>query len=707
MSVEIAGSGSNPSDRLGDRSFSLAVISDTHLNQGESESNSPFEANRLANGRMRHVIGELNARDLDFVVHLGDLVHPVPAIPHLYGQAARRFHEQVAELVHPLHLVPGNHDVGDKPIDWGPAGAVTEQYLSLWKEHFGEQFHSFDHRDCHFAVINAQIINSGLPSEDRQRGWLERDLATNAGRRVFLFTHYPPFLCEPDESEHYDNIAEPGRSWLLGLLEEYRVEALFAGHVHNFWFHRHGETDCYLLPSTAFVRHDYLEVLRTAPEPGTEAGRNDTGKLGYFVVHVHQGGHVCEVVRTFGKVSEPGSPAGPAIERVAPAPPRRNPNACLGFDMRQAWAEVVEIPPSGSLDEFSRKKARNDYPLMALWEMGIRKLRVPFADLARRDVRERMAALRDHGHRFTLFTLGPPEPREIDIVCRHHRLVDAWEIGFAVSNAEALARAIGGVREETGIPIYLSRLWTKEGQGAGGGKYHHVINHGFSVDDEESIADLRERHGLGKVMDGLVFRVACDAAPWPAVIRIGDLAARLGLGASVHLRMGASSLAEAIQDDPWAANRLAEAMAAAMTRPDVTVYCDTFADVDRGYFVRNGVVDRRYNPRLGFYVVRHLYGALSTGSARLAAAGQGAFEGGRYVVLDGQAESHVLVLPDRESPSTGLPLPERFDTGRRTVRWTDLASGEITEVVWRKDGKGKAGIFDRRVPPNPVLITCT
>ncbi len=35
----------------------------------------------------------------------------------------------------------------------------------------------------------------------------------------------------------------------------------------------------------------------------------------------------------------------------------------------------------GPVDEFVRKKARNDYTVLALWETGIRTLRLPLADL--------------------------------------------------------------------------------------------------------------------------------------------------------------------------------------------------------------------------------------------------------------------------------------------------------------------------------------
>ena len=126
---------------LGIRLFSYAVIADTHLNQGEAECNSPFAVNKLANARMRHVVGDLNQRELEFVIHLGDLLHPVPAIPHPYARAAALFNQQIRELQHPIYLLPGNHDVGDKPIDWRPAGVVRDDFLALWKEHFGADDH--------------------------------------------------------------------------------------------------------------------------------------------------------------------------------------------------------------------------------------------------------------------------------------------------------------------------------------------------------------------------------------------------------------------------------------------------------------------------------------------------------------------------------------------------------------------------------------
>ena len=117
-----------------------------------------------------------------------------------------------------------------------------------------------------------------------------------------MFSHYPPYLSDAGEPGHYDATDEPGRSWLLGLLERHDVEAFYAGHVHNFFFNRHGATNCYVLPSICFLRHDYHELFRVAP--GMKQGRHDGAKLGYGIVEVYGAGHLNHIVRSHGQTLE-------------------------------------------------------------------------------------------------------------------------------------------------------------------------------------------------------------------------------------------------------------------------------------------------------------------------------------------------------------------------------------------------------------------
>ncbi len=594
---------------LGAQMFTYAVVTDTHVNFGESECNSEFEINKRANGRLRHVVRDLNRRDLAFVVHLGDIVHPVPAFPDLYEMAAACFREQVAELRYPLHVVPGNHDIGDKPIAWGPAGVACDEYIELWTKNFGANHQAFDHEGCRFFLVDTQIVNTGLAAEAEQKSWLETEMAAASaqGLRIFIHTHYPLYLTAPGEAEHFDNIAEPGRSWLLGLMDRHGAEAQFSGHVHNFWYNRFGVTNCYALPSTAFVRQDYAEMYRAEPLPGTEGGRSDLAKLGYFLVQVHEHGHFCQWVRTFGTIAEPDSADAQPRTHVTAVHPLQNPHSRFGFDMRQNWLEIVEIPPSGSLDEFDRKRMRNDYALMALVETGVRRVRIPASDLLDPEHRARLDECACLGLRFTLFSFGMPDERLLEAVRNAEGLIDTWEICDTTERLPATVDAVRATVKAAGISLYVSRIRTKEDQESAGDTYHHMIVHGFTPEDEEQIAMVG---GLADV-DGVVFRVEGVTPPWQAARSAVDACRGHGLKASLHIRMtkGAPGLQQT--DDRWVATRVAEAAAVACAREDVHVYSDTFADVDRGYYMRHGVVDRFYNPRTAFDVLRNLTAVLA------------------------------------------------------------------------------------------------
>ncbi|MCY3828556.1 MAG: metallophosphoesterase [Rhodospirillaceae bacterium] len=692
--AEPAGTARDRRRGLGARRFTFAVVTDTHLNQGEDECNSPFAVNALANRRLRHVVNDLNWRDLAFVVNVGDLLHPVPAVPELYDRAAARYLEQSAALRHTQYLTPGNHDVGDKPNDWAPTATVCDAYLACWEEHFGPHYRSFDHGECHFVVINAQLLNSGLTAEAEQRDWLEADLAARRGRRIFLFTHYPPFVAEEDEPEHYDNIGEPGRSWLTGLVREYGVEALFAGHVHNFWFNRIGATDCYLLPSTAFVRQDYAEMYRAPPGPDDEAGRNDRPKLGYVLVHVHAGGHVCEPVRTYGATADaPVSPDSlPAP--LAPPHPKTIDRSAFGFDMRQDWMETVEVPPSGGLDEFDRKRARNDYPLLGLWEMGIRTLRIPLSDLATPERRGRLRALAEHGFAYTLFSFGAPDTRTRRLVEDNGDLLSAWEAGFDSGAADRDLPEIAAAAATAGVPLYLSRLRSHDELRAEAGRYFHVVNHGFDIADRERIEALLRRPDLAGTPAGLAFRLPAGAPVCETLAAIDELAAGLGLRASVHLRTAGFDPSQPERDDLRIASRMAEALFTANTLGNVGVFADTLVDHDRGYFVRHGAYDRLCNPRPAARVLRHLNAVLAHYPECFGqpAAAETIAGGGRRLTSAGRRGSIELMLPEAVSemaPARAFPAKEKtadatFIDLVSGLDRTDAAAGPVAAVRLQK-----------------------
>jgi hypothetical protein len=419
-------------------------------------------------------------------------------------------------------------------------------------------------------------------------------------------------------------------------------------------------------------------MYRVAPGRDTEFGRNDRPKLGYFVVHVHEHGHICDIVRTYGELAQAGSPEPRPVERLAPVHPRLNKRGAFGFDMRQNWMEIVEIPPTGGLDEFDRKEVRNDYPLMAIWEMGVRKLRLPMRDLLLAERRERLRTLKAHGHEFTLFTFGDPEPHHRELILAHQDIFSAWEIGL---NWDVLERIIGGIGEiarQVELPVYLSRLRSIDEQRTEAGKYYHAINQGFLADDRDQMAGLLARTELKGALEGFVFRLTLDQSPWETIAGASSLAAELAVRASVHLRMFGANPAEETADDHQITSRIAEAMMAAAAHDNVVVYADTLADNDRGYFPRRGVLDRLWNTRAGCHVVRHLNAALNRIDGPLTAGRSEACAGGHYVTLQSGRGPVILALPKASAREITVPA----GPGRRI----DLRSG----IIEPADGDGSS-----------------
>ncbi|MDP6805702.1 MAG: hypothetical protein QF902_10315 [Rhodospirillales bacterium] len=578
---------------------------------------------------------------------------------------------------------------------WGPAPVVSEESLKLWEKYFGKNFYAFEHGGCRFIIVDAQIINTRLAAEDLQRAWLEGELARDRDGRTFLFLHYPPYLHDRDEDEHYDNIAEPGRAWLLDLIARSGPEALFAGHVHNFWYNRFAGTDCYVVPSVGFVRSDFAELFRV--EPAAEFGRNDAAKLGFFLIDVYERGHAFRLVRTGGRTADPDAPAAAVLVPAARAAPRARPT--VGVELRQSWADATEITASGHPDEFGRKRARNDYALLALQEMGIAKLRVPLQNLDDPETRARMREFMALGHAFTVRAFGAPDAGLAAFLGAHRDLVRGIEL---VNTQAAFATAAGAIRrfkDAASVRVHLSPLRTKRGDAAaarGAFIINHGVHHGFTARDAETAGELVKASGLASAVDGLVFRIVREASVWDEI-------------ATVTVRLAATeSPAEAVRNDLEHANRVSEAVVAAAAFPEIDVFIDTLADIDRGYFVRNGLVDRLYNPRLAAVVVRHLNEALARIEGDLALGPKLAMAGCRVCAFRSPDAHRALILPDRALTLAEIALPGvgAGATGEGTV--TRLDSGVVARIRWRRHGTGSEAGFRFARPLQcdaPALLT--
>jgi len=153
---------------------------------------------------------------------------------------------------------PGNHDLLERHLDQFPDGLA---YFLVWalprngpltevgaansptllgpemgREAFlkaaGDSYprmanYSFDAGDVHWTVLDTNPYADW--SDPALRGWLERDLAAAREKawRIVAF-HQPPFH---SSKTHYD---EQRTRVLAPLFEEYGVDLVISGHIHNY-----------------------------------------------------------------------------------------------------------------------------------------------------------------------------------------------------------------------------------------------------------------------------------------------------------------------------------------------------------------------------------------------------------------------------------------------------------------------------------------
>lgn len=633
-------------------SFRFVVLTDTHINASETTTSSPWAINRHANARARAAVTAINRIAPDFAIHLGDVIQPLPGHSG-YDEASRCANEILDKLQCPLMIIPGNHDVGDKPLRWNPAKPVSEFFVKAFRRDYGHDRLSFEHAGCMFIGIDVQLINSGIQFEAEQWLWIEETLVQAQGKRVFFFVHYPPFICAPDEHEHYDNLGEPGRSRLLALFEKHQIEACFSGHVHNFFYNRIGHTRSYTLPALSFVRHDYSGLFPTPPADES-FGRNDGAKLGFLTVDVGAEGHSIRFLRSYGRGEKAGEDPAPDLlladddHRIDSArhTPFREPFGSsrpvpsgFGATLRASWAHVTEIGASGAVDEFRRKPARDDYLIAALWESGVTRLRIPLDDIADHMRRNRVELLASDGYVFQVYCFGLPDAQARAALTASRRAISALEIILPLDDMEMAVHDIESLGSELDCETIISPL-VQSGSESGKGIFVHFIAHGFAPDEDIP------HQVLNSDINGLSFRIGHDQDPLDHAQRCSQKAQVVGK--SAHIQIAAGNSNPAIMDHSAIKTRnraLLAYIASQCCAENTSIWLDTISDVDRGYFPRLGLIDGRSNPGMAAVAVDTLAEKLS-GHTGWTVADRKKLPNGENIVLTSGAHRVHLTLTD-------------------------------------------------------------
>lgn len=609
---------------LDECSFEFVVLSDTHFMRVAEDQSVEMESRRRQSARAFHALKLVAAHPGTFVVHLGDLVQEFPGSAG-FGWSLQEALAQLRQCgVTPRH-VAGNHDVGDKPDPTMPTDWVTQESLAAFHEVIGPSWYSWEVGCYHFITLNSQIMNSGLPEEREQWTWLETDLKASAGSPVVIFLHLAPFLVWRDEPglAHYDNIAEPARSRLLDLIERHDVRLLFAGHSHFQFYNRVGSTRSYVVPSTSFTRPGFSESFSSAAPP--EQGRDDTGKLGYFLVRVHGDGPRVHRIRTNGAEGEPDKDAAYVVSRL----PADLPGSPLGVMARHQIAPTGVVPLAWP--SMMRQPMRNDYPLLACLELGIRHLRGPASDLSDPQQRERLRLLRDEGVQVTATWIWSADLDLAPQVAEASTVVDSVEVQVP----DALLPdpvLIDDISRAMDVEVSIAPLMPRD---IVPGKQHARARIGYRVAE---LPDL-ERHLQANDLrlDRVVVRIDAAHSPWDVLQEAADL---LPISGVRHIdwlvELGTT-------DSQLSSRRVAEALFGAALHPGCRLFLDPLADLDRTMDVSLGLIDRMSNPHPAFNVARVLNSILFRSQALRRWADHPTLDGVCVGALESDSERYLLI----------------------------------------------------------------
>lgn len=248
--------------------FRIAYISDSHLY--ERELNDRFVRQLL------RAVDDVNRMDPqpDFVLYGGDLAQlGQPAELNLGAEILK-------ELKAPYHVMVGEHDWF---LDMG----------EHWKEHFGPDRYSFDHKGVHFVVLNSVLeedfwtergmtpmermktvagLDNGIQGRfmvgEEQRDWLRQDLEKVSKQTpLVVFSHSPLY-------KYY----RPWNFWtedaeeVQALLQPFDRVTVIHGHTHQLLTNRVGNIHFHGMLSTAWPWPYAPEGL---PELTIQMGRPD------------------------------------------------------------------------------------------------------------------------------------------------------------------------------------------------------------------------------------------------------------------------------------------------------------------------------------------------------------------------------------------------------------------------------------------------
>ncbi len=248
----------------------LVQVSDTHLAAVGSADEPATRAVRRdrADRAWEWFTEQMRADPPDLIVHTGDLVLDDP--DRCDDRSAAR--AALARLEPPVRVVPGNHDVGDRPNRSGlPHGwlgpAVSAARLANWQATWGPGHWAQPVGGWTVLGITSSLLGTGLAGEREQWRRLHERLRHAPGPCA-LFLHESP---DPGltglRTDSWAAVPAGAQRRLRRLVDEHDVRVVGYGHAHRFHHGRRGRAHYVSAPALAGPIPDHPELTQPAGDP--------------------------------------------------------------------------------------------------------------------------------------------------------------------------------------------------------------------------------------------------------------------------------------------------------------------------------------------------------------------------------------------------------------------------------------------------------
>lgn len=635
--------------------FEFVVISDTHYMLDMGDQPLEFESRRKQTQRSEIALKQVAALEPAFVIHLGDLVQEYPETP-VFKTAISEAQKQLKRCGVSPHFVAGNHDIGDKTDATMPTHPTSAESLSFYHTQFGTSWYSFDQNSCHFIVLNSQIFNANLPETHEQWAWFESDLKTHQEKRNFLFFHLPIYLNNITEPGlgHYDNINSPDREKLHTFIKNHNIELVIAGHVHYPFYDHIGSSRYLIAPSPAFTRPGFGHLFASAPP--SERGRDDTDKLGFYLMRVFPDRTDAHFIRTQGAETHH------THQRLITNTSQGLSQSPIGLTLSHPITPTGVIPlayPSAV-----RTPVRNDLHFLSAIELGATSVRFPWRDLLDPFLRTRLDMLKSEGIALTATFLEPRVSALPELIQTHTDLVETWEIqlpGIATPSPET-CQTLKQCSKHANLslcPIISNERVP--------GKQHLRTRTGYTPDELNTLNTTLLKQDLH--LNRVLCRIPPNALPWNTVQSIEALSHISHIDFSVELYT---------QNDIENATRIAEACFAVATLPTSKLYISPYNDLDRTMDAIYGLLNTLCNPRPAFHTLRNLNTLLFSPVHNQAYQAQPPKPSAdfRVCTLTSSDRTLTLLIPHKIPLKCADMIPNH-----QNAQQFDLITGEITALA--------------------------